>query len=349
LRILIFGVYPPRLGGISIHLERFHAFLKSTNQQVTIVDYWNNEGAPSIKDVIRLPNGLSAKLVLLLQLTCQTTPDTIVHFHVAAMDRFKYVALPLLLFFWRQPKAISIHAGKITAAMDNWANRFFLRTLSGGFRKIICVNEEQASFLHHCGISSDKLIVVPAFIPFEPISSLLPNVLRSLRDQKTLVLCSGYLVDYYNLDVLIDCIPALDLGRYHFVFGFYGDVEPVTRDRVLGKLKKYSNTLIFRDQPPDIFAAIVAACDIYVRTPFLDGDAITVREALYLGKLVFASDCVRRPEQVYLFSATDRDSLLRLFQQHEQGLLKVSNTQDIHAADRILEIYQDMIHSEPHG
>jgi glycosyltransferase involved in cell wall biosynthesis len=54
---------------------------------------------------------------------------------------------------------------------------------------------------------------------------------------------------------------------------------------------------------------LIAGADVVVRSTFVDGDAITVREALSLGVPVVASDTAFRPDGVTLFRKGDAADL----------------------------------------
>ena len=56
--------------------------------------------------------------------------------------------------------------------------------------------------------------------------------------------------------------------------------------------------------------AFLRAADVVVRSTFVDGDAITVREALAFGVPVVASDTDFRPEGVTLFRKGDVSDLV---------------------------------------
>ena len=51
--------------------------------------------------------------------------------------------------------------------------------------------------------------------------------------------------------------------------------------------------------------------DMVLRTTLFDGDAISVREALFLGTPVIATDTGERPDGVSLFPIGDKDDLAR--------------------------------------
>jgi glycosyltransferase involved in cell wall biosynthesis len=52
--------------------------------------------------------------------------------------------------------------------------------------------------------------------------------------------------------------------------------------------------------------------DIFLRPTRSDGDANSIREALYLGVPVIASDCVERPDQVLTFRTGDIPSYVEI-------------------------------------
>jgi hypothetical protein len=45
--------------------------------------------------------------------------------------------------------------------------------------------------------------------------------------------------------------------------------------------------------------------EIFIRNTTTDGDSISIHEALYLGKQVWATDCVMRPDGVNVYSKLD--------------------------------------------
>lgn len=54
---------------------------------------------------------------------------------------------------------------------------------------------------------------------------------------------------------------------------------------------------------------VIAKANMFVRPTITDGDALSVREALYFGVPTIVSDCTTRPEGVVLFRTGDADDL----------------------------------------
>ena len=59
------------------------------------------------------------------------------------------------------------------------------------------------------------------------------------------------------------------------------------------------------------FVDVIKCCDVVIRSTTTDGDSLTVKESLYFGKQVIASDCVSRPKGTLLFRTNDMKDLLR--------------------------------------
>src|SRR5206468_8524119 len=55
--------------------------------------------------------------------------------------------------------------------------------------------------------------------------------------------------------------------------------------------------------------AVMAACDIFVRPTLADGDSVSVREALALGRTVVATEVGTRPPEVRLVPPGDAKAL----------------------------------------
>jgi len=57
------------------------------------------------------------------------------------------------------------------------------------------------------------------------------------------------------------------------------------------------------------FVRLIEKSDIVLRPTNTDGDALTIREALYLNKTIIASDVVNRPSGTILFKSRDTNDL----------------------------------------
>ena len=57
---------------------------------------------------------------------------------------------------------------------------------------------------------------------------------------------------------------------------------------------------------------IIKISNLFIRPTYIDGDPISIKEALYFGVKVIASDCCPRDKRVVLFKNRDIDSLVNI-------------------------------------
>jgi glycosyltransferase involved in cell wall biosynthesis len=183
---------------------------------------------------------------------------------------------------------------------------------------VICVNED---IVRSVGLSN--ACVKEAFIPpLDDVDVPLPDdvdlFIRS-HDGAVLVCANAYRLtryegkDLYGLDQCIELARRLkragDDVVIVFVVGtvmssdeFYWSAEKCIREEGLGDvIKIYPKSLDF--------LTLMRRADIVLRPTLSDGDALTVREALFFGKPVIASDVVPRPAGTIVYTSESADDL----------------------------------------
>lgn len=90
---------------------------------------------------------------------------------------------------------------------------------------------------------------------------------------------------------------------------------------------------------PHSFFEILKLSDVFIRYTTTDGDAISIHEALYLGKPVIASDVVDRPNGVHIVKLQK----YKLQELLDKGAsLSVSPPQDTDPFERLLQVYRSL-------
>ncbi len=89
---------------------------------------------------------------------------------------------------------------------------------------------------------------------------------------------------------------------------------------------------------------LIKKADILLRTTKFDGDAIAVREALFLDTPVIATDNGMRPEGVNLISIHDREALVKAIEEIASGEKKpkTEKPDDKSNITEILKIYEEV-------
>lgn len=338
MNILIIGPYPPPLGGNSVHVQRLHALLQASGYKSHVLNVFSmsseNSDFPEVTNIV--PKWRNVQKII--QFALKTRLNTVVHIHVSAMRRFRWFAPVLLLLFIRQSKIITIHSGSFSVN----SNKVVIRIILFLFSHIITVNDTQKKWLLDIGIDQKKISVIPAFIPEVISDDPIPKDIEQVAQQKTLVITSGYLTELYNYEILINIIKYLPVQKYHFIFAFYNIIDKNYQHHLMNLLCNHPNVTILYDQNPRVFVKILSKCDIYVRATKTDGDAVAIREALYLGKFVFASDSVQRPDECFLFNGNHEDSLLDLFKKYDSRNLSVVEGKSFDYFKNILNIYYNV-------
>jgi len=312
MKIIIIGAYPPPIGGITVHVKRLFDALRDKGHQVEVFDFG---GKPSPQKPVEVLSTFPAILKGLFSSKWNKQEDSLLHVHVSAMGKFRWIGPILITIFRNYPKVITIHSGSFIKNIEKTLISGYVRWLLGTFDQIITVSKEQKDYLLNWGIPDEKIEIIPAFISQKPNSEVLPGSVETiLKEKEVLVLTSGYLTPLYNYDVLISAIEKLPADKFGFIFAVYHQYDPEYERKIIARLSYLENVMLLRDLTPEVYLQVVNNCQIYVRATLRDGDSVAIREALQMGKTVFASDVVQRPAACQLFSAQDPGSLLNLFQ-----------------------------------
>lgn len=159
---------------------------------------------------------------------------------------------------------------------------------------------------------NENAVFIPAFLP--PIdeeetlsSTMLENILQIKKEGKPLVVSNATSRAFtddgreiYGIDFLINyfrCHP-----EYNFVI-----LDPSNNYFPLYEKSLPKNIHIYTGK--NSFYGLVKYADVVIRNTPIDGDSLSVKEALFLHKPTLATDAVSRPVGVFLFKYNDESSI----------------------------------------
>ena len=89
---------------------------------------------------------------------------------------------------------------------------------------------------------------------------------------------------------------------------------------------------------------LIKNCDILLRTTKFDGDAISIREALFLGTPVIATDNKMRPDGIDLISIGDAEKLVEKIVEiaRREKLPRQTLTEDRRNIKAVVELYKSL-------
>lgn len=118
--------------------------------------------------------------------------------------------------------------------------------------------------------------------------------------------------EVYGLNILLDAFFSLEMALTLIIL--IPQLDAAERTTLLAKIDAYPRQLnrgrIHVISRPDIEGwKVISKANLFVRPTITDGDALSVREALYFGVPCICSDCTIRPDGVVLFKVGDAADL----------------------------------------
>jgi glycosyltransferase involved in cell wall biosynthesis len=209
---------------------------------------------------------------------------------------------------------LTLHSGGVPEYLTSgpeW-RRFLARFAAVMYSRIVCVNPEVARAITQLGVSESALEIAPAFFPIEKPAIDMPEAINQWMQRRTPVLSTAmFFRAEYGFEVLLSAMTELkkvhpDIGCIVMGDGEHRAQVQEAIDRVgLGEAMFLSG-----DLDHEVCLAVMANSDVFIRPTFMDGDAISVREALALGIPVVASNVGTRPKGTVLFEAGNVSELV---------------------------------------
>lgn len=295
-KIFIFGVLPPPIGGVSIHIERL---LKSPANKDFSFYLFDIKKFTFYKN--RVPNRKYKALYYFLK-------SNLVHIHTSNNTKL-LIAIFCKVFF---KKVIYTHHNSVVT------NHFIFKLMLRTCDHTILVNDKHISFALLSNFH-EKISVIPAFIPPSSIPPLPKWLIEKLRHYENIVSTNCFRLNYiddkevYGFDLIIEAFKKLSLNEEikNTIFILL-DPSGTYKTTINKQIKdKYinSNELIYIENINISFSALLRHSSASIRATRTDGDSLSVRESLYYGVPVIASNVVNRPEGAVLFENNDKDSL----------------------------------------
>jgi glycosyltransferase involved in cell wall biosynthesis len=315
MRVVQLGPYPPPHGGVQTNLVAIRDNLRRSGHACAAINLTRSRREDA--DEVFYPKNALGLVRLLFAL-----PADIVHLHFGGDLTPRLLGLALLCSFLPGRKTVlTCHSGGYPSSpagqtAARWTLRgFALRRLDG----LIAVNPEIAALFRRFGVPPERIRTILPFSVKPPDPGLaLPERLRNfLGTHKPVLSTVGLLEPEYDLPMQIETMAAI-IERFPqaglIVVGA-GGMEAELEHRIAAK--PYSeHILLYGDMPHPIALRVLQESDALLRTTLYDGDAIAVREALYLGTPVVATDNGMRPAGVRLIPVSDperlRDAILEM-------------------------------------
>lgn len=350
MRLIILGALPPPRGGVTTHVERLIPYLEEAKIRYVIWDYsrWRKES----KHVISLrsePLKLVASLLKMEEVKVSHCLLSSVSFSRLMFCLFlKLTGIRLTITLVGSPKEM----------IDNNSLKLhYVLVLARFSSHIIVVNRDFQKVLVNHGISENKVSTIPAFIPFKNNAFTERPISKGMVDfcvrRKPLIVTYAYgplfyaNEDLYGLDLFVQL--ARGLSTDFPQAGFVVVIPEISNESYFRKVRR---DIEENDLEPVFsfvignhfsFVPFLQYADLFIRATNTDGDALTLREALYCGVPSVASDVCRRPEGTILFRNRDISDLCRAVREalHNNGTTQYSTeAQQINNAELFIDVFK---------
>jgi glycosyltransferase involved in cell wall biosynthesis len=311
MHVLQLGPYPPPEGGISRNMLAIRDELRSKGHGCSII------ATSKTSNPIAEPNVYHPRSAFALLRLLATTKHDILHLHLGGDITKRVLAMALgCTVFGSRRSVLTLHSGAwpLTNAASNAAPGSLSGMIFRRFKRLIAVNEKIADVFRRFGVPNERIKVVLPFSLTPPAADVtVPDRLsRFYADHKPVLLAVGGLEKDYDP---LQQIAALAYVRKEYPDAglmIVGDGSMRTEvEAMVAKGAHADGIMLAGNVPHEVVLHLIRDADIMLRTTLFDGDAISVREALYLGTPVIATDNGMRPKGVRLILNNDRNALVR--------------------------------------
>ena len=339
MKVEIWGVFPPPLGGISVYCKRLAEILHDMDPSVVLLNFFSSRsGCGYVRDV-------RFKLWEFIRLLF--VKHRIIHVQL----RNVWFLTALYLVGFRHEIVITIHNRKMLL-QEGWRGRMMRRFLSR--TRAIIFNDPQFTDLlvDKFGIDESLVTILPTFIPptdaeRRGVPAVIDEFCKKHRyniSTNASKLYRNIWGDVYGFDQIVGMMDIL-VNREHmdvglvFLFSEIADNEYysqcVDRIRELGLEERFLMVIGCDANGFEVWERT----DLFVRATLSDMEGISVKEALQFGTPVVASDVCTRPVETILYRKGDVEDLaLKCAGALESGV-RAEYHPDVDVPGQIMNIY----------
>lgn len=345
INVEIWGLYPPPVGGVSIHIKRLIWGLNKY-ERVILKDFKPKSDYPydyiipvrhPILEIVKLP---------------------FINKRIIHIEQFSYTLFVLLLLFgFRHKIGITMHNQRsilITSRLKRGVCALFFKRCNFIIMNDGCFMYKFSSFFN---VPIENIYLLPAFLPPNDIERAgLPDSVKVFRNQHEFMLSANAYklrldngVDVYGLDILILLISRLrelgiDAGLL-FCLPEIGDINyyNLIKERIVDLY--INDHVLFVEGINENGFEYWEISDLFLRPTCTDMEGLSIKEALSMGKNVIASDVCTRPKECILFKNRNVDDLLLqvlAFYKSRKDMVQVEYKDYVDVAKETMKIYKSL-------
>jgi glycogen synthase len=345
MRVLQLGPYPPPEGGINRNMLAIREELRTRGDTAPIVATTKSSRIVTEEEVFHPRSPLK-----LLRLLWSLKRD-ITHLHIGGQVNGRVLGLAFATAMLSRGRSVlSLHSGGYTETKEGRrASRSSMRGfIFRMFSRVIVVNRKLREVFLSYGFEPERVSVILPYVHRlpDPGIEVPTDLARFAAGHKPFLLTVGLLEPEYDLKMQIEAMAAIieSLPNAGLMIVGSGSTEESLRELIASKSYK-DHVYLTGDVPHAITLHLVDRADILLRTTRHDGDAISVREALFLGTQVIATDNGMRPEGVELIAIGDMEALVKAIIRNAEHPKeeRSEGSPDRSNIAKVIAIYEEML------
>lgn len=348
MRILQLGPVPPPFGGVQANLSAIAERLRALGHDCqTIAIARPNEIKP--EENVYYPKNARELFKLLLSLKYD-----VAHLHFGGDFTLRLAFLAFVCGALPKKKTVlTFHSGGFASSEEGQrASKSSLRGFAvRRLDKIIAVNEEIRELFLRYGVQPEKIEIIAPHFHRQPApnAEILPSIERFFYIHSHVLLAAASLEKHYDVSLQIRVLKNVlkEFPECGLLIAGSGELENELK-REIAETGYAENILLAGDVPHQAILHLIRRADAFLRTTLFDGDAISVREALFLETPVIATDNKMRPTGVKLIEIGDAagltNAILKVLREGKKQ--KTEKSDDWSNIDQVIEIYEKLLNKQ---
>src|SRR5437763_6713763 len=310
MKVLLVGDYPPPYGGVAVHVEVVQKAVRGRGGICEVLDV--GKGHLPADGVVPATGYLSCAA----HLARYAMRGYRLHVHTSGANPKSWMLASVCAAAGRlspQPPIVTFHSG----LGPEWLAADPMRAkiacaVTNAFGNVIAVSDEIRGALLACGVSGDRIEVLPAFSPSFLHPGTPPPGLREIRAEASPLYCAMLAPGpVYGKETLLRAFGRIHAQNSRARLVVYGPGTELMGAEVAQLCGEAAASAVqaFDELHRPSALALIAASDVFVRPTPPDGDSVSVREAVALGRAGVASSVGTRPPEARLVPPGDVDAL----------------------------------------
>lgn len=345
IHVLQLGPYPPPEGGVSRNMLAIRDELMKRGDKCSIIATSRSNSVNNEPDVYH-PGG-PAEIVRLLS----SIKFDVLHLHVGGELNHRVLGLSLIAsLFGGKKSVLTVHSGAFPLTVEAKNATSFSKhgIIFRRFGGIIAVNDALADVFHRFGVTDKRIHKILPFalrLPDETVE--VPQQLTAFYAAHSPILLSvgGLEKDYdplFQVDAMREILS--EFPNAGLLLAGEGSMRSEVETAV--RRSDYAERILVTGNVEHaVTLHLIDRADVLIRTTLFDGDAISIREALFLGTPVIATENGMRPEGTHLIEIGDAKSLLDGVRNIVAAPKSISlrGSEDADNINAVIELYEKLL------